>query len=351
MTMEQEIRDLLLDLREPEIVAQQLLRKYEILDCSLIDMESLGAFFLRAGCSWMFCELCVKKLDMNGALPWGHFGQALFQATAQIPVQVRKALVTGSAQQKLMHDFARTHAFDHEEAEQLRFRNDRRQQQQNRYRNFKRELLNQLEMFRSQELEQEEERVVQLLMDMFPHDQEIDALNKDVHERKAVRLLEKKLQDHDGAPWERADQPLLEPAEREQLDIIVASMKRILKKNPKNAMLAHDFAIALLMWDYPEASLDFLSENDRSPRVLWTRFEALLHSRQFVNLLNEIDQCEMNGSGDPDATFALQYLKGLSLWGLGHRFAALEILENIVAHRPHYRSAMTLLRLWKGGAA
>lgn len=348
--IELEINELLKDHGgDAEAVAHQLVRKYEILDLAIKDFEVVAAFFLRGGYYFLLAELCVKKLMAEAQIPWGHFGRALARGSLALPLSVKKAVVVGAAAQSASAELARSHALDESESDHSQLRRERRQNQQTYYRNQKKELIMQLEMFRSQELEQEEERIIEHLMHLFPMDEEILELEEQLRARKAVRLLEKKLQETNSSQ-ERPDVPLLEVDEKEQLDIIVDSMKRVWKKYHNKESLGHDFAIALLMWDYPDASLEFLNETNASERSTWTRFEALLMSRQFVNLLNEI---ELFGDRDkhPDHTFALLYLKALALWGLGHRIAAVEILEGIVTHRPQFRSALTLLHLWKGGSA
>lgn len=347
--MEFEIRELLTDLRDPEAVARHLVRKYEILDLAPEAFTVLAGFFLRGGFHVLLVDLCVKKLMIEAKIPWGHFGRAVGLGATSLPLSVKKAIVVGAQAQQASAELARSHIFDDTEPDHPGLRSERRQEQQNQYRNQKKDLLTQLEMFRSQELEQEEERIVEHLLHLFPQDREVLEIDEQIHERKAVRLLEKKLQER-GSSWERAEMPLLDIEERKQLDIIAASMMDVWKNYHQEEILGHDFAIALLMWDHPDASLDFLPERDAADRVLWTRLEALLMARQFVNLLNEIELLSLRESKDPDRTFALLYLKALALWGLGHRFAAVEIIEGIVSHRPNYRSAMTLLHLWKGGS-
>src|SRR5262249_45588540 len=98
--MEREIRELLIEVPDPEKVARILHRKYEILDCSLPEMETLGVFFLKSGFASLYCELCLKKLEAGSVIAWGHFGQALQRSCPQIPPNIRRALFLGSEEQK-----------------------------------------------------------------------------------------------------------------------------------------------------------------------------------------------------------------------------------------------------------
>lgn len=345
--IESEIRELLLEGKDSHAVARTLLRKYEILDLPLPQFSVVGTFLRTAGLNKLFCELCLKKLELEARIPWDSFIASLMTLSSQLPEPVVSAILNGAEAQGGLDELARSERFLSLAPQLAPRKKARREAQQEKYKNMKQELLAQLDMFRSQELDEEEERLMQHLLGLFPMDQEIVAKSVELRNRKAVRLLDQKVgtSSEDGAP----EAPLLSPEEKKALDIIVKSMKRTWKKFHNDKILAHDFAIALLMWDYPEASLQFLEGPGLTDRARWTRFEALLMSRQFVTLLNELELMSLRGSQDPEETFAILYLKAHALWGLSHRMEAIEILESIVSHRPSYRSALTLLRVWKGG--
>lgn len=350
--LESEIRGLLELSSEHEIVAERLSQKYAEVDLEQPVIESLAVFFLKSGNAAAFAQFCLKRIEKDLALPWGHFAAALFQLAdashESISAPLKNSLREGAEEKMGLSQLARCKDLDASfpDLESLRAQNRRRHQDD--YQEKKIELLSQVEMLRTQEMEEEEERALLQLLRLFPKDNNLAHQHEELRERKAIRILEAKLQSNE-TPWDAGDQILLEPEERAALDKILSSMHLQWAAHGFDEELGHDFATALLMWDYAEGALDFLPDQSRTPRVIWSRLEAQVMARHFLNLLGEIDRVENITAPDPEATFALLYIKAIALWGMGHRFAAVEIMEGIASHRPNYRSATTLLHLWKDG--
>lgn len=343
--LEVEIQQTLAESTRASEAVQRLLRKYEILDLSIEDFRALAQFLLRGQFFGELCDLCIKKLDGGSVLPWAQFAQALSQLSPNLPRELRSAIVAGAGNQKQSHELARTHCLDSTHPELANLRAARKHEQQTKYRSQKQELLGQLEMFRSQELETEEEKVLEHLLHLFPLDRDLADFKAQLHERKAVRILEQKLQDKT-ALWDRTE--IRDADEISLLQQVEASMRRTWEQYHRDEELGRDFAIAFMMWDYPDAAVDFLSIRSNSNAIAWLRMEALYLARQYVTLLDQVETISIKRANDPDTTFAVSYIRAMALWGLGHRIAAIEIMENIVSLRPSYRSASGLLRLWKG---
>ncbi|PWU14553.1 MAG: hypothetical protein C5B49_13070 [Bdellovibrio sp.] len=364
---------------ESEMLSAAVLRlqkKYALLDVPVADLATLGIFFLRSAQPAAYCELCQAKLDLGVSPSWPHFLEALAQlsksvATPQVAsappqtVELSPALIDAlkeGAGADGVPELARSHGADILRPEHRTLREQRRLSIQERYRNERQELISQLDMLKVQGLEEDEERVILHLLHLFPADREIKNLLERLKDRRAEQILEQKIEEAAHLEQERLVEPLLNPEEFKQLEVIRGGMHRIWLKAHKADELGRDFAVALLMWDYPEASLDFLPDDTPSAQApstvqahptvetLWTRMEALLQARQFLHLLEAIDRAALQFTDHPEATFALLYYRAQALAGLGQRFPAIEIMESLVNHQPNYRSALTLLRLWKGGA-
>lgn len=335
---------------EVDVACEHLLQKYQSVALTSVELDTLGAFCLKLGNSPAYVKFCLHRLNFDLDISWAHLTACLYQCTQSIPKSLTEALVAGARESDRLADLARAHDMDFEVPENQDRRNDRRARHQQDYQERINDLQAQVEMLHLQELEEDEERVLLELLRLCPLDENVIQQYDLLKERKAVQMLEAKLQNHQ-TPWDQTEHMALEQAEREALDVILNSMHLQWANAGFDEQLALDFTIALFMWDYPEAALDFLPEQSSSERVRWTRMEALLMARHFVALLNDLERAEQQAAADPDQVFAIMYLKALALWGLGHRFAALEIMESIATHRPHYRSAMTLLNLWKGGAS
>jgi hypothetical protein len=347
--MEMDIREHFQMFSEVTVANEQLLKKYESVPLTANELDTLGVLCLKLGTSPAYVDFCLHRLDLDLEISWAHFTASLYQATESIPKRLTEAIIEGAADADRLDDLARTHDMDFEVPENQDRRNARRAKYANDYAQRREALLAQVEMLKLQELEDDEERVLLELLRLCPLDEEIIQKYDALKERKAIQMLELKLQNHQ-TPWDQSEQVALAEAERKELDIVLKSMHLQWSQSGFDEQLGLDFTVALIMWDYPEAALDFLSEQNSSERVRWTRMECLLLARHYVSLLSELERAELQAASQPDQVFAILYLKALALWGLGHRFAAVEIIEGIVGYRPQYRSAITLLNLWKGGS-
>jgi hypothetical protein len=329
----------------------QIIKRFETEFISLQDMETLGVLALRSGYCSEFVHLCAKKLEDNAEIPWAHFVQCLTMGMNSVSNVLKKSVYAGASEQKLLEHLCRSHFLDDVFPDLPQIRRERISQWTDKHHFHKKELLAQVEMLRTQELDAEEEKALRKLQKFFPRDQAIQKLMEQAQERKALLLLEAKVRAPESV-WEKTERPVISEEDRELLQAIIRSMARQLKKTPD---LARDFAVALLTWDHPEGALEILENHKkgkkRSKAETWLQMESLLMARRFVALLTLINEIEKSPHLEPDDTFGLLYLKARALWGLGSRFSAIEILENLVNHRPSYRSAMTLLRLWKDGGS
>lgn len=335
----------------PQMGVPVLIKRFETEFISLQDLEALGLLAIRSGQFTEFVFLCVKKLEENAEIPWAHFVQALQLGMKSVPLLLKKAIYEGAETQKLLEQLCRSHFLDDTYPDLPHIRRERRSQWTDKHHFHKKELLAQVEMLRTQELDQDEEKVLRKLQKNFPKDVAIQRLMEGLQERKALLLLEAKVRAPESV-WEKTEKPTLTEEDREMLQAIISSMTKQIKKNPD---LAKDFAVALLTWEHPEGALEILENHKKGKRrtksEVWLQMESLLLARRFLALLTLINETEQSPNLEPDDTFGLLYLKARALWGLGSRFSAIEILENLVNHRPTYRSALTLLRLWKEGGS
>lgn len=347
----EQIKEALAHQQGPQFGIPELMKRFESEFISLPDLESLGILALRSGHHSEFITLCVKKLDDNAEIPWAHFAECISKWTKIIPGVLKRAIYSGAETQKLLEHLCRCHTLDDMFTELPQIRRELKSQWSDKHHFLKKELLAQVEMLRTQELDQDEERALRKLHRLFPKDQAIQRLIEEQRERKALHLLEARVRAPESI-WEKTEKPDLDPEDRQIIHAIILSMQRALKKNPE---LRKDFSVALLTWDYPEGAIEILEKSKRIKKPtkseVWLLMEALLQARRFVALLTLIGETEQSPNLEPDDIFGLLYLKARAYWGLGNKFSAIEILENLVNHRPSYRSAITLLRLWKDGGS
>ncbi len=335
----------------PQVGIPQFIQRFEAEFISIHDLELLGNLAIRSGYFSEFIHLCAKKLDDNAEIPWAHFVQCLKLGMNNVSPVLKKSVYDGAQTQKLLEHLCRTHFLDDAYPDLPQIRRERISLWNDKHHFHKKELLSQVEMLRTQGLDTEEELALRKLQKFFPKDLAIQKLMEEAQERKALLLLEAKVRAPESV-WEKTERPIVSEEEREMLQNIISSMSKQLKKSPD---LARDFAVALLTWDHPEGALEILQNHKKNKKrtksEVWLQMESLLMARRFVALLTLIDQTEASPNLEPDDTFGLLYLRARAFWGLGNRFSAIEILENLVNHRPTYRSALTLLRLWKDGGS
>jgi len=346
--LELEIQSLLILHGSTWAAAHSLLQKYSTQKIPLEQIEQIATFCLHAGYAAELLEFFCQQIELDNTLPWGHFIESLNLTRNHLSSQVIAAALEGAKAQQQLGHLTRSFAWDCFEPSLAHEREMRRRGFQTKAQNRKNDFLGEVDMFKSQDLIEEEERVLQKLVLMFPRDQQIQEKMVDQKGRKALRLLDSKNAMADHRDW-RDVQPELDPETKEGLRAILQGMLLTWDEQRQDEQLGLDFAVALLMWDDPEDALQLLPlVPQRSASAIWLRAECQLRSRRFVELLSELIEVEKSWSSDAEVTFAMSYLRAQCLWGLGRRFEAIDLLEGLVNVRPSYRSASGLLALWKG---
>lgn len=344
--LELEIQSLLILHGSAPNAGAALLKKYETQKLPLGHLELISTFCLHAGLPASLLVFLGKQVELGSEIPWGYFAEALALGSEEMSETVARAILEGAREQRLTWHLSRSHAFDTFEPGIIKEREMRRRAQSEKILVVKRDLMIQADMFRSQELETEEGRILEKLLGMFPRDIQIQELYAEHRARKALRLLEAKINRPKEKEWDEVE-PGLDKEAAEQLRNIAASMQAVWDENGQDSQMGVDFAVAHWMWENPEASLLFLPPDPALPSAIWLRAEVLLRTRRFIELLSELAEIEKRLSYEPEATFAVSYLRAQALWGAGRRFDAIEILEGMLTVKPNYRSASALLAVWK----
>lgn len=343
--MELEIQSLLIHFGQADLAADALIKKYENEKLNLAEFEALSTFLLHSGFCATLTDLIVRKLDDKSIIPWGHFAEALCLSSDQIETEIKSAMIEGSEESHLLSHLSRSHSLDHFEAELERQRTLRRQSFVEKNNLYKQELFQQLELMRSQNLHQEEEKLLSRMLRLFPDDNAVPQAQAALKHKAALDYVAKRIPSSDRKPviyyHEKQD-----PKDQMILDQIEKSMHRELA-GKDNSQLAEDFAIAHFTLDNWQATKRLLETTEPFLSADWLKAEALLESRHFVDLLSHLNWIEMAYSDDAEMTFAVLYMKAQALWGLEQKFLAIEILESLVQIRPQYRGASALLDLWK----
>lgn len=345
--MEKEIQIHLQQLGDTQLAAEALLRKFENVSLSAEDYHSLATFCFQAQCFEPLCFFITRKLQDGSFTPWGIFAAALSFSNEKMSTEspLWKALIEGArAENALSHlalfpeargldaDIAKVQDLFFERAQNLKVES-------------KKQMFEQLDFFKSQNLLSEEEALLSKMDFLFPEDKDLKQRKMDYLNRRAELARSDKKKAREVLLPNLSDDP-----EVQQMKIkIFEQMKLMIQKD---ASLAKDFALSHLMWNSGDLASELLtskSELESSGLAIseqWLKVESLFQSRRYVELLAELDLITQKDRS-PESTFAVAYWRAQALWGLKLPREAIEILEQLLAVRPQYLSAQTLLSEWR----
>ncbi len=344
-SIELEIQALLLHHKTADFAADALIKKYENEKLNLSEFEAIANFLLAAHFYSSLLGLFTRKLSDGSQIPWGHFAQAFQLSQAAVEIETKKALIEGAKEQKALSQLSRSNFVDDIDPVIIEQRKARKQAFQDRYIQKRQDMMQEIDLLRSQGLYQEEEKALTRMAYLFPNDTQINDMRASLRERLAMDIIAKKPATPKNKLFISYHQPM-DPESRKILDAVFASMEDLLKDSD-NDYLCEDFAVALLTWEDEDAALKVLEQAPPTVSGDWLKAEILLSSRRFVELLHHLTWLEATYGADPECLFSVSYLRAQALWGLNQKNKAMEILQGMILSRPQYRAAHSLLNHWK----
>ncbi|QDK38327.1 hypothetical protein [Bdellovibrio sp. NC01] len=344
--IELEIQNLLNQTQDLDEVAARLTSALESSpDQFTSDNITAYARFLNAsGRHHKLTEFILHHLDNeNFPVPWPYFFEALGHSTLELDAKTVKAVVEGVIEAGAESEASRSQALNKYEPLIGEWRSNRKYKIHRDYSKNKKALLDQLITLRTQQLYEQEKNLLQRLQKLYPGDNDIQREVREHQQRYALEILSRR------SPKARTitaeDLQVRDPQVEETLKIVLQSMLEHAEQEPD---MAFDFAVAAFMLEGYEEALAILKFCEPTEALLWLHLEVLLKCRRFVELLTGIAHVELSLSHDPETFFATAYLRAQALWGLGQKHTAIEVMEGLLASRPHYRAASALLSIWSG---
>ena len=340
-SLELEIQALLKYHGTADLAADALLKKYGNEKLSKEEFETLAIFLLHAGFCATLADLIVRKLKDHSQIPWGHFVEGLFMASAFIDPEIKQALIEGAKAQDGLSDLARNQNLDYFEEQLPILRKERWEKAAQEKARAKDEIVANVKFMKNQGLKDQEEKAIEQLAAISPSSETVQVMRSDLQQRQAQEMIEKKTT----KKARKSYLPLREqkdPETQNLLNHIEFSMQEQAAKNPE---LVSDFALAHFHWNNEEATLRLLTLGPLTATNNWLRAEALLKARRFIELLDFLNFLEQT-EADPEIVFSTNYLRAQAMWGLNERESALELMQKIVDTRPNYRVAHALLQEW-----
>lgn len=344
--VELEIQNLLNEITDLDQVAERLIQNLEASpeQMTLDNINSLARFLIKAQNPLKLVEFVLRYIDNEHfPIPWPYFLEALGMVSTELDEKTVKALIEGIQEDNAEAEAARSQTLNQVISPLGEWRSNRKYKIHKDYLNNKRLLLDQLITLRTQQLYEQEKSLLQRLQKLYPGDADIRREVNEHKQRYALEILQKR------SPKKRHVKiEDLSPKDPEVEAALEALLQSLLESAEQNPEMAFDFAVAAFMLESYEAALDILSFSEETLSLLWFRMEILLKCRRFIELLNELAKIEVALSHEPETFFATAYLRAQALWGLGQKHTAMEVLEGLMASRPHYRAASALLSVWSG---
>lgn len=354
LSIELELQELLSNGSSPAEIARVFHVRWKQQTPSLEDLSIFSHFMMKAGLNSTLSKILSELAYRDVLIPWGHLVESLYHATPAIPEKLKKSLIDGATDQKMLTHLIRSYMLDHYEESLIELRNSQSKRKRVELDEKKIKLLQEAEMMRSQGLESEEEKILTQLKRLFPADGHIQSLLQKNQERRALGLIidRKEREKRRWANIKKTDTP--DEETQKLLSGLTNEMTKTGQSQEQSGLsaeesseLQRDFAVAHIMWENYESALHFLSNDQISWPNFWLRQEVLLQARRYVDLLQEIEKIEKQFHQDPEVTFAVAYLRAQALWGLGQKKLALQTLDDLLTVRPDYRSAMSLRDSWR----
>lgn len=348
-SLELEIHNYFQEGTSTEFVSRELVAKYEKMEVlSPSEIEGLSHFLITCGRFDLLKKLYVKCVQRGkiGLFPTGFLIEALAKQNKPITDKafdvceeiIEKQPFEATA---LQHSFVKTFsvqvAKEHKEI-QKNYTEDRLRQ--------KTRLIEQLNHYRTAQLQEQEEAVIQQLTKLYPQDLEIGLLKQAHLEKKADEILERVISKRVIVkPKTSLDLNANNEIFLQDMHANIIKISEDLHKSQPDQL--YNLAILAFQFELYEACLKVLEKAPETAARNWLRAEALLEAGKYLELLHILEYLENQESHSTDTAFGATYLKAIAYHGLGKKDLAIRLMESILQVVPFYRSAEALLVEWK----
>lgn len=346
--IEQEIQNLLREYQDSAVTADRLMQMIESNPDYLTQKDTIEAFaryLLNCGFYRTLRDFCARHLDEETfACPWPYFVESLALLDNDLPESTQRSFEKAIRELGLQRELSRSPNGDKAIPEVRDYRNERMERTAKEIQKQKNDLLDKLKTYRVQRLNEKEKELLMLLQKMFPNDEVVKQEVESHRHHYALEIISK---------YSNRSRKNVNHEKNNEVPQEVATIQSVLSEDlqilaSENPSLAYDLAIAACSLEAYGLGLEILDYAQPDENALWLRMELLLKEKKYLELLTELSQLEQTFSHEAETFFATAYLRAQALWGLGQRDSAIEVMEGLLSARPHYRSGLTLLEVWRG---
>lgn len=346
-SFEAEIRALLVDLRDPQKVAEDLVRRWNLQMLSEDEQRVTAEFLVACGFYPTLFSVARTIVMKQLMVPWAALAEAIGRAKVKPTENEIDALIVGATAQNAVAELVRSRQLD---LWSRKFGEARAQIEAGRKDDLEKrkdEIRDKLQFLRANRLTEQERQALEEFKAIAPQDPQVVREMESYDMRWARDVLARR------APLEEASAEELQvrserltPEQEVSKSLLVARTKELAKNSPQ---AAYDLALSLHFMDFNAEALEVLSVAGSTPAADWLRLELMILARKYVDVLGEASILEARYASDPEAAFAITYARARALKGLGQVELATDLLRSLVRVRPSYKSAQSLLMDWSGG--
>jgi len=337
-----------------DYVCQELFSKYDRTDAiSFNEINGVFHFYQKAGRPDLALKLFANGVRRNkfGAIPIGLLADLLdstpdyavddsdiqfFEMHAFQLIQVSNILEESILQSEL---------FDRISLRTNRAKQDYKEQYQEKRKLQKSRLIEQLNKYRVYNLPEQEQNALKQLLQLYPQDVEVKLLQQAFLEKKADEILRRVQSRHVLKPNASDLYTKEDEATRAKFAASLTLLAARVKEESPDQM--YNLAVLAFQLELFEPALHFINDCPKSASKEWLKAEILLEGKRYLDLLQHVESIEKEFLTDSDAVYGANYLKALAYHGLGQTNMGLQLLEQISAVHPNYRSTDALIIEWK----
>ena len=345
MSIELRFRELLNTQDNLDQVAEELLHMAANRKIKYQQIAKITNFLINAGLFQDAFRQYPRRFYEKSKITWPQFIEILYQTKTKVEEPILNAIIEGVQYKKKVSSLVTNSHWKYFSKE---FSEDRKKlwkAKSNELTKKKESLKQKLQFLKENRMIEEEKRTFQKFLTIFPNDSEIAQEFEEFKERWAREVIAKKIESNKSeATYKVISVPKLTAEEKKLCEFLLADIK---KRVSENIPSAYDFALFFYFLDYPKGGLEVLDLAPDEYRCHWLRGELLIENNQYLDLLSYIEKIQPQYTDDSEAQFACTYLRARALNKLGHHNRAIELLNSIVAIRPFYRSAQSLIAEWQ----
>jgi len=313
---------------------------------SVEDQEIITPFFLLSGANIQLLEVFREYLSYQKPIAWNCLVETLHLSGFKFDEASAKKIYSDAKQQNLLPILIKTKKLDPWLPELVKFRAQYEQTMKVEELKKKSALIQQADMYRSQDMDEQELEILKFLAAYDPHDSLIKQKMQDLKIRRSNKLLEKKMN------TDFLNQPsylgvIARENKEEQKKIFNLIKERVLALRD-NDELIYSYAIALAQLDLLSESLEILNHiQNLKLNHAWLKLYLLKNTEQYLQALELLDDIEQLENQHQSSGLESQYERALIYWQLNQKTKAILLLEELSTLNPDYRDVSILLRQWK----